>query len=99
MSYGNGTNRFSQVQLGDCADAYRVDPNADPFEVGHLIGAAIFRSPEANLQLRWGTATDIWSFGATVSMFDRHAYDWLTPGAAHKSHLGPIQIIGNEHIM
>ncbi|KAH8719359.1 kinase-like domain-containing protein [Phaeosphaeriaceae sp. PMI808] len=69
VNYGNGMNRFSEVKLGDCADAYHVDPNADPFEVGHLIGAAIFRSPEANLQLRWGTATDIWSFGATVSLF------------------------------
>ncbi|KAF1841374.1 kinase-like protein [Cucurbitaria berberidis CBS 394.84] len=66
VNYGNETDRFSDVELGDCADAYRVDPNADPFEVGHLIGAAIFRSPEANLQLRWGTATDIWSFGATL---------------------------------
>ncbi|KAH8157517.1 hypothetical protein CIB48_g10732 [Xylaria polymorpha] len=66
VNYGDGTNRFSEVELGDCADAYSVDPNADPFEEGHVIGAAIFRSPEANLQLRWGTATDIWSFGATL---------------------------------
>ncbi|KAF1951620.1 kinase-like protein [Byssothecium circinans] len=66
VNYGNGANRFSEVELGDCADAYRVDPNADPFEVGHIIGAAIFRSPEANLQFRWGTATDIWSFGTTL---------------------------------
>ncbi|KAF2243952.1 kinase-like protein [Trematosphaeria pertusa] len=66
VNYGNGTNRFSEVELGDCADAYCVDPNADPFDEGHVIGAAIFRSPEANLQLRWGTATDIWSFGATL---------------------------------
>ncbi|KAH7371266.1 kinase-like domain-containing protein [Pyrenochaeta sp. MPI-SDFR-AT-0127] len=66
VNYGDGTNRFSEVQLGDCADAYRVDPNADLFEEGHVIGAAIFRSPEANLQLRWGTSTDIWSFGATL---------------------------------
>ncbi|KAF1912435.1 hypothetical protein BDU57DRAFT_590239 [Ampelomyces quisqualis] len=48
INYGCGTNRFSEVELGDCADAY-----------------SILRSPEANLQLRWGTTTDIWSFGAT----------------------------------
>ena len=34
---------------------------------GPDIGAAIFRSPEAMLNLRWGSSTDIWSFGATVS--------------------------------
>ncbi|KAF2691767.1 hypothetical protein K458DRAFT_473477 [Lentithecium fluviatile CBS 122367] len=56
VNYDNGTNRFSEVELGDCADAYCVDPNADTFEKGHVIGAAIFRSPEANLPLRWGTA-------------------------------------------
>jgi hypothetical protein len=32
------------------------------------MGAAIFRSPEAMLNLRWGPSTDIWSFGATVSI-------------------------------
>jgi casein kinase II subunit alpha len=63
---GDGINRFSEVALAECADPYKINPDADPFEEGHLIGAAIFRSPEANLQLRWGTATDIWSFGATV---------------------------------
>lgn len=52
VKYGHGTNRFSKLELSDCADAYCVDPNADPLEVGHVIGAAIFRSPEANLQLR-----------------------------------------------
>ena len=67
VNYGTEPNRFSDVQLGDCGDTYRVDPNADPNEDGHIIGAAIFRSPEAMLNLKWGTPTDIWSFGATVS--------------------------------
>jgi hypothetical protein len=58
---------FSKVQLGDCGDAYRFNPTADPFEEGHLIGATIFRSPEAQLNLRWGPATNIWSLRATVS--------------------------------
>jgi serine/threonine protein kinase len=34
---------------------------------GDSIGTPMFRSPEAHLQMRWGTATDIWSFGATAS--------------------------------
>lgn len=65
VNYGCDSARFSEVQLGDCGDTYMVDPNADPLE-GHVIGAAIFRSPEAMLNLRWGTPTDIWSLGPTV---------------------------------
>ena len=53
--------------LGDCGDVFSVDPKASPLEEGHVIGAAIFRSPEAMLNLRWRAPTDIWSFGATVS--------------------------------
>ncbi|KAL9116969.1 MAG: hypothetical protein Q9187_006500 [Circinaria calcarea] len=66
VNYDTGSNRFSDVQLGDCGDTFRVDPNTDPNENGHIIGAAIFRSPEATLNLKWGTPTDIWSFGATL---------------------------------
>lgn len=67
VNYGTAPDRFSEVQLGDCGEAIIVDPKASPFEEGHVIGAAIFRSPEAMLNLRWRTPTDIWSFGATVS--------------------------------
>ena len=66
VNYGRDSARFSEVQLGDCGDACMIDANADPLE-GHVIGAAIFRSPEAMLNLRWRAPTDIWSFGATVS--------------------------------
>lgn len=45
---------------------YRYNPNAGPLEETHVISAAIFRSPEAQLNLRWGPPTDIWSLGATV---------------------------------
>lgn len=69
INYSNGPARFSKVKLGDCGDTYHVDPNAAIKRDGHIIGAAIFRSPEAMLNLRWGKATDIWSFGATVSTF------------------------------
>lgn len=34
---------------------------------GDSIGTPIFRSPEAQLQMSWSTATDVWSFGATAS--------------------------------
>jgi len=66
VNYGDNSARFSEVQLGDCGDAYRFNPEAKPLEEGHVIGAAIFRSPEAMLNLRWGPPTDIWSLGTTV---------------------------------
>ena len=73
VNYGIGSDRFRDVQLGDCGDAFQVDPEASPFEEGHIIGAAIFRSPEAMLNLRWRSPTDIWSFGTTVSGLS-HSY-------------------------
>lgn len=66
VNYGDNSARLSEVQLGDCGDAYRFNPKPNPFEEGHVIGAAIFRSPEAMLNLRWGPPTDIWSLGTTV---------------------------------
>ncbi|EEH33299.2 hypothetical protein PAAG_04349 [Paracoccidioides lutzii Pb01] len=33
---------------------------------GDLIGAPIWRSPEPQLQIGWGTPTDIWSFGSLI---------------------------------
>lgn len=66
VNYGNGASRFSRVALGDCGDVFRYNKNAGPLEEGHVISAAIFRSPEAQLNLRWGPPTDIWSLGATV---------------------------------
>ena len=67
VNFDKGSRRFSEVQLGDCGDAFMVDPKASWLDEGHVIGAAIFRSPEAMLNLRWRASTDIWSFGATVS--------------------------------
>jgi len=68
VNYGTRSSRFLDVQLADFGDVTRIDPK-DYLQVGidgpHM-GAAIFRSPEAMMQLRWGQATDIWSFGATV---------------------------------
>ena len=48
-----------------------VDPNASPFDEGHIICEAIFRSPacpEAMLNLRWRVPLDISLF---VSSFSR----------------------------
>ena len=66
VNYGNDGTRFSRVALGDCGDVYRFNSTPDSLKEGHTISAAIFRSPEAQLNLRWGPPTDIWSLGATV---------------------------------
>lgn len=69
LNQGTGSSRFTEVELADCGDVTWVDPK-NHLKVGldgpHM-GAAIFRSPEAMIELRWGTPTDIWSFGTTVS--------------------------------
>lgn len=62
VNHGSNGARFSDVKLADCGDSTHVDS----VEELHTIGAPIFRSPEAMLDLVWGTPTDIWSFGATV---------------------------------
>ncbi len=65
VDFGVGAdNRFADVVLADCGSTVHVESRLA--QEGELIGAPIFRSPEAHLQLRWGTSTDIWSFGTTV---------------------------------
>ncbi|EER38045.1 serine/threonine protein kinase [Histoplasma capsulatum H143] len=68
INYSDNPKIISEVALGDFGDTCHVGPNPDPNEDGHIIGAGIFRSPEAMLNLRWGPPTDIWSFGATVCL-------------------------------
>ncbi len=69
VNYAKGPARFEDIELSDFGDVWLVDPkdHVKLGEYGHGIGAPMFRSPEAMLNLRWGTPTDIWSFGATVS--------------------------------
>lgn len=72
VNYGKGLLRFSTVQLGDCGHSCRDTPieSTDSHQRPrnrHTIGAALYRSPEAMLNLPWDTSTDIWSFGVTVS--------------------------------
>ncbi|TVY49983.1 Serine/threonine-protein kinase ppk5 [Lachnellula cervina] len=67
-NYGKGPLRFADIELADLGDVCRINPS-EYLEIGlsgSHIGAAIFRSPEAMLNLRWGPSTDIWSFGATL---------------------------------
>jgi serine/threonine protein kinase len=66
VNYGkDANNRFADVKLCDLESTVKDD--CEYALEGAPIGTAIFRSPEAQLNMRWGTPTDIWSFGAMVS--------------------------------
>jgi casein kinase II subunit alpha len=79
VNYGSGSCRFREAELGDCGDACLVNPrdHLKLGETGHLIGAHMFRSPEAMLSLRWGSPTDIWSFGTTVGDLTLHYFSLM----------------------
>jgi serine/threonine protein kinase len=64
VNYGQGDQRFSEIQLGDFGGV--VSQDSSFAREGHIIGAPFTRSPEAMLQLSWGTSTDVWSFGNVV---------------------------------
>ncbi|KAL4934760.1 hypothetical protein BDV06DRAFT_208308 [Aspergillus oleicola] len=64
VNYGQLDSRFTEVQLADFGSTVHVD--SVHAQRGDPIGTPIFRSPEAHLEMKWGTATDIWSFGATL---------------------------------
>lgn len=56
--------RFTDVQLADCGSTVSAD--SAYAKDSDIIGAPIWRSPEAQLRIGWGIPTDIWSFGALV---------------------------------
>lgn len=91
VNYGIGSCRFKETELGDCGDACLVNPRDDLKlgETGHLIGAHMFRSPEAMLSLRWGSPTDVWSFGTTVGDLTLHYFSLM----AHLVSLTLLQLI------
>ncbi|RDW79346.1 uncharacterized protein DSM5745_06198 [Aspergillus mulundensis] len=62
VNYGADDVRFADVQLADCGSTVPAD--SGHARDGDLIGAPIWRSPEAQLRIGWGPPTDIWSFGA-----------------------------------
>ncbi|TKA76808.1 hypothetical protein B0A49_00544 [Cryomyces minteri] len=66
LNFDSDGARVVEAKLADFGDAWDVGHDVDPKGEGHIIGAAIFRSPEAMLQMRWATPTVIWSFGATL---------------------------------
>lgn len=59
--------QITEAQLADFGST--VSEKSGHAKDGDDIGSPIFRSPEAQMQLPWTTATDIWSFGVTVCPF------------------------------
>ncbi|RMX77957.1 hypothetical protein D0869_09469, partial [Hortaea werneckii] len=72
-----------EAKLADYGDAYEADLTTHRRGAAtHVIGAGIFRSPEALLRLHWSTSTDIWSFGATLmSLFWGRVFHIFKPVA------------------
>ncbi|KAJ5921055.1 hypothetical protein N7466_009381 [Penicillium verhagenii] len=64
VNHGQDDVRFRDVQLADFGSTVHVDSTYA--QHGDSIGTPIFRSPEAHLQMKWDTATDIWSFGTML---------------------------------
>lgn len=62
VNHGEDGKRFKDIKLADLGDSTHKDDVVEE----HIIGATIFRSPEAMLNQIWGPPTDIWSLGATV---------------------------------
>jgi hypothetical protein len=53
-------------------------------------GTSLFRAPEVHLEIPWGTAADIWSFGVTVGVPLPHSicYGKTNTYIAHKPNMG-----------
>jgi len=65
VNYADESQRqITEAQLADFGST--VSEKSGHAKDGDDIGSPIFRSPEAQMQLPWSTATDIWSFGVTV---------------------------------
>ncbi len=64
VNYDPLDGHIADVQLADLEST--VHKSTIYATDGDPIGTPIFRSTEAILQMQWGTATDVWSFGTMV---------------------------------
>jgi serine/threonine protein kinase len=61
-----GGIRFSDVQLGDLGSCCHKDSKWAT--TGAFCGTPVYASPEQIMEMPWNTASDVWSFGAVVSI-------------------------------
>ncbi|KAE8333923.1 serine/threonine protein kinase [Aspergillus sergii] len=96
INHGQGKTRFSDIQLADFGST--VHENSRYAEDGDPIGTPIFRSPEAQLQMKWGTATDIWSFGAMlISLIYGQGFHIFKPNVSFDSDEYDLKILMKHH--
>lgn len=63
--HAEGTH-FENFKLSDLGDSVPEDIATNNGQ--HIIGAPIYRAPEVMLNVKWTSAVDIWSPGATVRL-------------------------------
>ncbi|WPB06585.1 uncharacterized protein RHO25_011242 [Cercospora beticola] len=95
LNFNASGTRVVDAKLADCGDACDVGLQTDPRGTAHAIGAAIFRSPEALLGLKWSTPTDIWSFGATLLslIFGRNFHIFKPPKVSADDAEFPVHVL------
>jgi serine/threonine protein kinase len=71
LNYSQSNTRFNDVQLADFGSTVPLD--SVHAQRGDPIGTPIFRSPEAQMEMKWDTSTDIWSFGTMVRVSSSYA--------------------------
>uniref|UniRef100_A0A093W1V4 Serine/threonine-protein kinase PLK3 n=1 Tax=Talaromyces marneffei PM1 TaxID=1077442 RepID=A0A093W1V4_TALMA len=75
-----------------------VNINSSFAQNGDSIGTPIFRSPEAQLQMKWSTETDIWSFGAMlISLLYGHGFHIFKPDVPVDHHEYDVKILMKQH--
>ncbi|KKK17279.1 serine/threonine protein [Aspergillus ochraceoroseus] len=93
---GNG-QRFTDVQLADLESTVHITSRF--CEDRDEIGTPIWRSPEAQLGLKWGPATDIWSFGTMViSMIWGDNFFIFKPKVPRGHDEYELEILAKHHI-
>ncbi|KAB8067212.1 kinase-like protein [Aspergillus leporis] len=96
VNYRQDEIRFSDVQLADFGSTVHI--NSPYAQNGDPIGTPIFRSPEAQLQMRWGTETDIWSFGAMlISMMYGEGFHIFKPNVPADDDEYEVKILMKHH--
>ncbi|KKZ60399.1 hypothetical protein EMCG_00685 [[Emmonsia] crescens] len=96
-SRSESEQRFTDVQLADLESTVNITSR---FCKDHdEIGTPIWRSPEAQLGLKWGPPTDIWSFGTMViSMIWGDNFFIFKPTVPRGHDEYELQILAKYHI-
>ncbi|KAK1086660.1 hypothetical protein LTR33_001460 [Friedmanniomyces endolithicus] len=96
VNYDPLDGHIADVQLADLEST--VHKSTIYATDGDPIGTPIFRSTEAILQMQWGTATDVWSFGTMmVSLFYGGNFHIFKPDVSADHEDYDIKILSRHH--